>query len=158
MARPSLDRCAKAAASPGPGETRGRRGRGGGQRRRRGRREETGPGHFQVPGPVGPQNTQPVRHRQQQPDVPHPGGVRSLHPDALLPLSAVSRGGWAWEVKDRNTLLLLGGSRRGETLEGSNSPEHSSAPPLRNLGWISLPTIRQLFSAVIGSFLGTRKL
>lgn len=112
-APPSLDRCAKAAASPGPGETRGGRRRGGGRRRRRGRREETGPGRFQVPGPVGPQNTKPVRDRQQQPDVSHPGGVRSLHPHALLPLSAVSRRRAGLRRRGQKHFATVGG-RNGE--------------------------------------------
>lgn len=134
----AFHRCAKAAASPGPGETRGRRGRGGRRRGRRGRREEAGPGRGQVPGPVGPQDTEPVRHRQQQPDVPHPGGVRGLHPHALLPLSAVSRKGAEPSREDRNSLLLLGGVGRigGARLWSSDSPEPSSTPPLRNHGWI----------------------
>lgn len=122
----AFHRCAKAAASPGPGETRRRRGRGGRRRGRRGRWEEAGPGRGQVPGPVGPQDTESVRHRQQQPDVPHPGGVRGLHPHALLPLSAVSRKGAEPSREDRNSLLLLGGW-------GESEGQDSGAPTLRNL-------------------------
>lgn len=110
-----LDRCAKASASPRLGEAWGGGGRRGGDWGRRGRWEEKAPTRLQDQGPVGPANTKPIRSRQQQPNVPHPGGVRGVHPHTVLPLSAVSHNqppGRRRQTDRRETMKRGGGRGR----------------------------------------------
>ncbi|XP_057212450.1 malectin isoform X1 [Triplophysa rosa] len=81
-------RRAETAATSRSGKARGRRGRRGGGGRRR-RRKEDHLNLFQESRSVRAPNPQPVRHRQQQPNVSYTGGIRGLHTHPLLPLPPV---------------------------------------------------------------------
>lgn len=84
----SFHRCTETAAASRSGKARGRRGgRGGGGSRRR--RKEERLNLFQESRSVRAPNPQPIRRRQQQPNVPYTGGVRGLHTHPLLPLPPV---------------------------------------------------------------------